>query len=182
LRELVAMVRWSVEWEALEDIQHFAERYLQRRLPKDSAERARFASLELLENAVRYACAGGEVTYEVYVTPSGFEIRVTNEAVDSRVAILKKRVEQLAEGNVAETYKRALRKLLEPAEPRGSGGLGLLRVRHEANVEVSLEVEGRRVTVIAIGESSYAANTIGGPRKEDTKLRTMAKEKNAKVR
>lgn len=185
--QTVALVRWPVEWEALEDMQTFASRFAARRFASDLGDRARIASHELLENAVRYATAGSEVEYEVRDVGSGFEIRVTNAAVESRVALLRKRVADLADGDTGDSYRRALRRVFdqtsEQSNSGGSGGLGLLRVRHEAAVDISIEVESKRVTVVALGRSGYGQGAVGTVRIDEARRALAAKkEANGKVR
>jgi hypothetical protein len=157
LAALLAFVRWPVAWDALGEMETFAEHFLRRRFSAELAERGRMAANELLENACRYAIAGGEVALEVRDAGSGFEIRVTNDAVESRVAILRKRIDEIAGDDGHDAYKRALRKLMNEPEGAVSSGLGLLRARQEAGVGIALEVNGKQVTVIATSNVAVQA-------------------------
>ena len=161
-RETVVLVRWAVEWwEALNDMQDFASSYCARRFSGDLGDRARMASNELLENAVRYAIPGSEVVYEVRELKNGFAICVSNEAVSSRIVWLEKRISELRIAHSEDAYRAAVRRLIETGDRGIGGGLGLLRVRHEANVELSVTVTGKHVTVMAVGETTRFANTTG---------------------
>ena len=154
----VALVRWPVQWAALEDMQDFASRYCKRRFPGDVGDRARVVSHELLENAVRFATVGSDLEFEIRDLLTGFEVRVSNDAVDSRMAILRKRIAETRDGDADEAYRRALRKLLvDASDPKLVNiGIGLLRARYEANVDFSVAATGRRVTVTATGTSARA--------------------------
>jgi hypothetical protein len=151
LSDILAHVRWPVEWQALEDMQEVTSRIIRRRFTGDLADRGRFAAQELLENAVRYAIAGGEITVDVRESALGLELRVTNDAVASRMALLRKRIVEVSTGEPAVPYERALRRLIVgPTDPSAAAaGLGLLRVRHEADAQLELQTDHRRVTVIA---------------------------------
>ena len=155
----VVLVRWIVQWAALEDMQDFASRYCKRRFAGDLGDRARIVSHELLENAVRFATVGDDLEYEIRDRPSGFEIRVTNDAVDSRIAILRKRIIEMREGDADDAYRKALRKLLSDASDAkvANAGIGLLRARYEASVDFNVAVTGRSVTVIATANSNRSS-------------------------
>lgn len=175
-----AFVRWAVAWDALDDMQDFATRYCRRRWSGDLADRARLAACELLENAVRYATAGSEVALTIVDTAIGFELRVTNDAVESRVALLRKRIEETSSPGAGDAYRKALRKLLsETGEHSAASGLGLLRLRHEAGVDLALEVQGKKTTVIATATS---ASWPGAWKDEPTGPHKQLKEGHGKVR
>jgi hypothetical protein len=152
----VVYVRWAVDWAALEEMQDFAGKYCHRRYGADLGDRARLAVHELLENAVRYALSGSEVAFALRDIDAGFEARVENDSVESRISLLRKHIQEVQSPNPAEVYQRALRKLLTDSPDGIGGGLGLLRARNEANVDLALEVSGRRVTMIATGSGLAA--------------------------
>lgn len=150
--EVVAQVRWPVEWEALDDMQAFATRYARRRWGGELGERARLGACELLENAVRYATAGSSIELDLVDRLGAFEVRVTNVSVPSRQVLLRRHVESLAAEDAGAAYRRALRRLLVEPETEGTSRLGLLRLRHEAGLDIAVRVDGKRVTVIATGQ------------------------------
>jgi hypothetical protein len=94
-------------------------------------------------------------------TRGGFSIRVVNDGMGSRIAWLQRHVDQLKSGSSIDAYRKAVRKLLETGERGNAAGLGLLRVRHEANAEIEIHVQGRRVSVTAIGQAGFEANQAG---------------------
>jgi hypothetical protein len=164
-KDVVAFVRWSVDWDALDDMQAFASRYVRRRWPGELADRARVSACELLENAVRYATAGGTVDLSLLDHATGFEVRVANDAVPARQQILRKCIQDCAHDDATEQYRRSLRRLLTDTEGASNASLGLLRIRCEAAVELAVQVEGKRVTVVATGsrDSTVAAKREVAP-------------------
>jgi hypothetical protein len=162
LNDTLALVRWPSEWEALEEMQDFARHFFRRHFSSDLADRGRIAANELFENACRYATAGHHVAIEIRGDSTGFTLRVTNEAVEARVALLRKRIADIAGGDATASYHRALRRLLDENSDVGAGaGLGLLRARVEAAVDLELEQEGRRITVIATSGAGQSRPRYG---------------------
>jgi hypothetical protein len=160
--ETVVHVSWAVEWwDALKEMQEFASTYCARRFPGELGDRARLASNELLENAVRYATPGSEVVYEVLDLRGGFGVRVVNDAVASRIPWLRRRIEELAAPDSQSAYRSAVRRLVETGDRGLGGGLGLVRVRHEAAVELAIDISGSRVAVTATGQAgNYASRGV----------------------
>lgn len=145
-------IRSTTSWEISEDIRRFVEAFCRNRFTKFLAERVTLASQELLQNAVDYCSVASEVVYELRHSESRrmVEVRVSNTAVQSRIAVLQKRVLELRDVDPAKAYAMAMRSL---AERGGSSSamLGLARVRNEAGMSIRVKVDGSRVTVIAQG-------------------------------
>jgi hypothetical protein len=148
---VLCAVTWPAHWEALGDIQDFASRYVRRHWSGELAERVRMSASELVDNAMRYATASTDIRLVIVDVPGGFALEVTNDAVESRIVILRKRVQETVAEDASGRYGNALRRLVSsPGTP--AIGLGLLRLRHEARVDLSVVSDGRRVIVSARGK------------------------------
>lgn len=158
----VVMIRFRGEPDAITDVQGFLGRHLLRVFAGDLGERARIAAYELVENAGRYSTAGSDIDLEVLDTGNGFSVKVSNDAVGARVAMLRRQIETAAQLETTEQYARALRRHIETkADNMMRIGFGLLRARHDAIVELSLAVDDRRVVVLAKG--AHVATAVRRP-------------------
>lgn len=130
----------------LASIQTFVGAYVNARYRTKPAERVRVVTCELLDNAVNYGSIRGDVVYELAESPDNLQVRVSNEAVDARVAMLRERLRRLAQS--AETvFMEEMSRSVQGGIPKAM--LGLARVCHEAAMKVELSIEGRRVTISA---------------------------------
>jgi anti-sigma regulatory factor (Ser/Thr protein kinase) len=105
---------------------------------------------ELMQNAIPHA-GGEDVDLTLQVDPSAdrVEIAVSNPCPDAQFDELKGRVAHMyEEPDALRAYLKAMADT--PADVRG--GLGLARVRFEAQLDVAVTREGRRVTVLAWGK------------------------------
>lgn len=108
------------------------------------SSRVSLATHELLENAVQHA-SGGATTLRVSVAPLGRWALVTictrNEAAVTDIGRLKRAVEQLGVEDPGFAYAKALE--------RGDAGIGLARIRAEAELDIECEIHGDEVEVRA---------------------------------
>jgi anti-sigma regulatory factor (Ser/Thr protein kinase) len=104
---------------------------------------------ELMQNAIPHA-GGEDVDLTLQVDPGAdrIEIAVSNPCSEEQLAELMARVDRLnSEPDALRSYLRAMAEA--PISARG--GLGLARVRFEAQLELAVIREGARVTVLARG-------------------------------
>ncbi|MBN2193106.1 MAG: hypothetical protein JW751_09845 [Polyangiaceae bacterium] len=131
--------------EVLDVAHKFVEGYLKLRFRPNLAQRVTLAAYELVANALAYGSVAGEVGVEVAETPGTLEVRVSNEAVASRIAVLVERVQRL-EADSDAVY-------LEEIRRSTAGGLramlGLARVCHEGGCALSVVKNDRQVVVTA---------------------------------
>ena len=109
--------------------------------------RVALATHELLENAVRFS-SGTEASMRVAIAPLGSDclvtIRTRNDAQHADVERLLERVGELSRGNATAFYAAAMHR-----SAIGDAGLGLARIRAEADMDLICEVEGSEVGVRA---------------------------------
>lgn len=146
-------IRSTTSWEISEDIRRFVGAFCRNRFTRFLAERVTIASQELLQNAVDYCSLASEVVYELRHSEARrlVEVRVSNAAVQSRIDVLQRRVQELRDVDPAKAYENAMRSVAERGFS-GSAMLGLARVRNEAEMDLTVRVESGRVTVIARGK------------------------------
>lgn len=117
-----------------------------------TVHRVSLAVHELLENAAKYAV--GEktgLTVRFESDGSGASIRLTNQTTPEHVARLRASVEAIQ--SAAEPflhYQNLMRRSFGVVE---ESGLGLARIRAEAELKLSLEIRGNMVTIVASSES-----------------------------
>jgi hypothetical protein len=139
------------EAEFVTDVGSFAGRLANRMFAGETGQRARIAAHELIENAGRFAAAATEIVVELLSDQGAFELRVSNVALGSRIALLKQQVALAQSIEDTGHYAKLIRARIGAHDGQG---LGLLRVRHDAMVELAVELDGPRVTVTAHGVPS----------------------------
>jgi hypothetical protein len=138
---LVSVVRRFIE-EALEKVVDDDE---------DLVGRLSMTAHELVENGIKYAmCDPTIMRIGLEQGPAGCRARIaiTNQATVENVDRLRSYVADIARarsGELPELYESYLRR----REPNGGSGVGLVRIRAEAEMSLDLEVTGSMVTIIA---------------------------------
>jgi hypothetical protein len=152
----IVSVRLDTVWAYVGVFRNFLRGYLQHRLDERSAERLAMISQELLENAMKYGTSGVDIEFDLLVSPMRrstvqrtFQVRVSNDAIDTRIALLKKemaRIQQLPpEGAFLQSMQLSSRRV------PGITMLGLSRIRFEGKVDLRVDIASARVTVTAQG-------------------------------
>jgi hypothetical protein len=146
---VVLFLRMDPSWVFVDDLRRFVESFCAAACPgAEREEQLALAAHELVQNAVSYASAPGvELRLEVDSHDRRVRVSVTNAVAPAQLAELQARVAAVAaQADPLEGYLTAMR-----SNPEARGGLGLARVRFEAALELSVSVEGARVTVHAVG-------------------------------
>ncbi len=149
-RPIFLMLRMKPPWVFVDEIRRFVESFCSCACPGQSREaQVALAVHELMQNAIPHA--GGEsvdLTLQVDPTADRIEIAVSNPASDEQFQDFKGRLDRInQEPDPLQSYLRAMAEA--PMNQRG--GLGLARVRFEAQLELSITREGSRITVLAWG-------------------------------
>jgi anti-sigma regulatory factor (Ser/Thr protein kinase) len=149
-RPIYLMLRMKPPWVFVDEIRRFVESFCSCACPGETREaQVALAVHEMMQNAIPHA--GGEsVDLTLQVDPVGdrIEIAVSNPATDEQFADFKGRLDRInGEPDPLQSYLRAMAEA--PMNQRG--GLGLARIRFEAQLELSITREGNRITVLAWG-------------------------------
>jgi anti-sigma regulatory factor (Ser/Thr protein kinase) len=144
------LIRMSPPWVFIDEIRRFTESFCACACPgADREAQVALAVHELMQNAVPRA-QGEEVELVLEVSRDQDEIgvRVSNRCSDAEYEELRERVDRMnEEPDALAHYVRVMRD--HPSHTRG--GLGLARVRFEAQLDISVRREAGRVTVEASG-------------------------------
>jgi hypothetical protein len=142
------VVRFAPQWDKIEPLRQYVVA-MSGAAGDKVADRVGIVLQELLENAVKYGDAIGHIEVDVGISSvrKQAEIRVANRAQASRIALLKKEYDGVR-GNT-ETASAAFARALQRLQrlPQGTTMLGLSRIAMES--ELSLEVQGDQVTMVA---------------------------------
>jgi hypothetical protein len=145
---LVLFSRVTGTWENIRPIVEYAKACITSRSSAAAGERAGLVLHELLENAFKYGGGGSDVVVRAYVRSfRGFELRVTNRAVPSRIALLEKEIRRIVAMKAGDAFLESVRRA--PTLGAGVSMIGLSRIRHEGEVELDVLVAGQYVTLVA---------------------------------
>jgi hypothetical protein len=139
-----------VSWDASPDLEHFLgfiNNYTKGRFSLSLAERVTLASTELLDNAVRYGSLARDFSFRLDVDPGLVAVSVANTTVRARVDMLSAQLKRL-ETAPEQVYAAEMERSLIQSGGRRSM-LGLVRIRHEADMRIELVTSNNEVTVRA---------------------------------
>jgi hypothetical protein len=119
----------------------------------DAVSRLALATHELLENVVKYS-SDGRSHFEIELFESNGEsvvrIRARNRTTPERVVELRRLVDEIAgSSDPIQMYQRFMRRSAQRED--GGSGLGLARIRAEAEMTVRCDVLGDEVTIVVEG-------------------------------
>jgi anti-sigma regulatory factor (Ser/Thr protein kinase) len=144
------LIRMSPPWVFIDEIRRFTESFSACACPgADREAQVALAVHELMQNAVPHSLGEEvELVLEVSRDQDAVSIRVTNRCTDADYEDLRERIDHMnQEPDALAHYVRTMRD--HPSHTRG--GLGLARVRFEAQLDISVRREAGRVTVEAFG-------------------------------
>src|SRR4030042_2846604 len=137
------LIRMSPPWVFIDEIRRFTESFCACACPgQDREARVALAVHELMQNAVPHAHGDEvELMLEVSRAADAIAIRVTNRCSDEDFQELRDRIERMnGEPDALAHYVKMMRE--NPSSSRG--GLGLARVRFEAQLDISVRREAGR--------------------------------------
>ncbi len=114
----------------------------------DAVSRIALSTHELLENATKYS-TDGETTIRIEVTTNceAIRIRIWNRTQRENLGVLRAHFEEMLQFPDPFVYYQ---RLIERSAKRKVGsGLGLARLRAEADMELSCEIDDDRVCIVA---------------------------------
>jgi anti-sigma regulatory factor (Ser/Thr protein kinase) len=144
-------IRMNPPWMFIDEIRRFVESFCAcASLGPDREAQVALAVHELMQNAVPFS-RGGEIELDLEVDPRAdrVTIRVVNACPDDELAALRERVAGMyREADALRHYLATMKE--QPSSARG--GLGLARVRFEAQLEIRVRPHSAgRVVVEAEG-------------------------------
>jgi len=139
-----------VTWDASPDLEQFLgfiTAYTKGRFSNSLAERVTLASTELLDNAVRYGSLARDFSYCLAMQTTQVSVSVRNATMPARIEMLVAQLRRL-EAAPGQVYTSELERSMGSASGRRSM-LGLARIRHEAEMQIGVDVDVNEVTVRA---------------------------------
>jgi hypothetical protein len=139
----------QVSWDnspVLEEFLRFVNAYARGRFSNSMAERLTLATNELLDNALRYGSLAREFSYRLDQDSSTLSVTVRNRTVQTRIDMLTAQLKRL-ETSPEQVYTSELERSATSGGRRSM--LGLARIRHEAEMQLELAVNGHDVSLRA---------------------------------
>ena len=136
-------------WVFVDEVRHFVESFCAcAGIGAEREGQLALATHELMQNAITYGTAEDiELRLSIDAATDQVEVSLTNTCAAAQPAQLRARLAKLREQEPLESYVRAM-----GADPKAPGGLGLPRIRYEAQLELEAVEEGDRLTVSAKGK------------------------------
>lgn len=116
---------------------------------EELTSRLAVATHEMLENAVAYA-NDDETEIRIEVTGSELCVRTWNRAAPDRIEAIKAGIDRVMAADDPEEYYQ--QQMMIAAKRTDGSGLGLARVRNEAEMTLSYEIEHDKVCIRAVTE------------------------------
>ena len=139
----------NVSWDhspQLEQFLPFVNAYAKGRFSNSMAERITLATNELLDNALRYGSLAREFSYRLEMNSTSVGVSVRNSTVQTRIDMLVAQLKRL-ETTPEQVYASELERSALSSGRRSM--LGLARIRHEAEMQLELALEGQDVSLRA---------------------------------
>jgi hypothetical protein len=118
-------------------VRRFTEEFYQRTMDYELSEKVALATHELLENAVSYA-SDGETGVRIEVVDNKLMVRTWNRTSPDHLADLIARIDEMNRSDDPDEYYQMM--LHQTAYRAEGSGLGLARIRAEAEMSISYEV------------------------------------------
>lgn len=128
-------------------VRKFTEEFYMRIIDdQETSMRVALATHELLENAVAYAI-DGETGVRVELNDDELTVRTWNRTTPDRIAILGQMIDELNRATDPEAHYQDM--MNKTAYRTDGSGLGLARIRAEADMLLSYEIATDRVCIAA---------------------------------
>lgn len=123
-----------------------AEFYKRVLVDQELSSRLALATHELLENAVAYAL-DGETAVRIEIDGDMLTIKTWNRSTYERVTALRTMIDEMNATENADEYYQS--QLVRTAKRTDGSGLGLARIRAEAEMNLAYEIDKDRVCILA---------------------------------
>jgi hypothetical protein len=140
-------------WRHVDGIRKFCDFFTSESFDNHTlGERVGVVIHELTENAIKYSHGGDSAELELLIRRDDeqIEIVVANSPAPEHLPALRAAFEALSAAPAEEAYVAAMRRAA--ALPEGQSGLGLARVRHDCDVELSLSIDDDLARITAKGK------------------------------
>jgi hypothetical protein len=140
-------------WVFVDEVRHFVESFCAcARIGPEREGQLALATHELMQNAITNGTSADiELRLAIDAAADWVEVSLTNTCAPGQADRLRARVAKLQEAEPLTSYVAAM-----SADPRAPGGLGLARIRYEAQLELDVFETGDRLTVSAKGKLNPA--------------------------
>jgi anti-sigma regulatory factor (Ser/Thr protein kinase) len=164
-------MEFTPDWGFINDVRTFVETFCERaQLVPERANALALSVHELLQNAVDYSTDGwARLRVEMDRAQRRVTLTVESHGTPEKVQQLEQLMKRFDEE--PDPLKLYLALMRESSKRKGGSGLGLGRVRFEGGMNVSLEVSGGTVRVIATSSFDPPASLVDllrAPRREPT--------------
>lgn len=140
-------VSFRPNFRLVSTVRRFTEEFYQRMLgDQDTSERVALATHELLENAIAYA-SDDETGVRVELSEDEVVVKTWNRTSPDRLASLRAMIDEMNQAADPNAYYQTLMK--KTAYRAEGSGLGLARIRAEADMKITYEVTTDRVCIAA---------------------------------
>ncbi len=140
-------------WRHIDGIRRFCDSFTSASFEDPTlGQRVGLVIHELTENAIKYSRTDDAAELELSIMHDGehIEIEVVNAPAVENLSGLKTAFDDLGGASAEEAYVAAMRRA--STLPDGKSGLGLARIRHDAEVELALSISNDLVRVTAKGK------------------------------
>ena len=151
-------MHFSPTVELISLVRQFVTSFYERSLVEpDTTSRVALATHELLENACKYSIDGEtRIRIELGAGRSTIGIRISNRTNRGHIANLQERFAMMKQFPDPADYYRQM--MAAAVRRKDGSGLGLARIRAEADMVLAMELDGDRLTIIA------DTTVVDGPR------------------
>lgn len=154
-------LNFSPSVELIRPIRLFVTEFFEHILTRgEESERLELATQEMLENAMKYG-KEGEARLRVAVSPlargAHISVHTQNSASPSNIQRLQSILKRLEDGDPKVVYL----KMMTDVPEGDASGLGLARIRAEADMDITWTITGDDVDLRAQGRVETLARAVG---------------------
>ena len=140
-------ISFRPSFKLISTVRRFTEQFYEQTLDdREMSERVALATHELLENAVAYA-VDGETSVRVEVEADHIAVKTWNRASADRLADLRRMIDALNASADPDAHYQAM--MTRTVNRTDGSGLGLARIRAEAGMAITYEINDDRVCIQA---------------------------------